>query len=296
MKKITSEEINEFVSKPLFDEKIILNKDSSLPKISIVTPSYNQGKFLERTMLSVLNQNYPNLEYIIIDGKSTDDSTKVIKKYEKFLTFWVSEEDEGQSHAINKGLNRAKGEIVAYLNSDDIYLPGALEKVADFFKNNPKIDIVYGDCYIINEHGGLVKKKKEIDFDYLMGCMIGFGIIIIQPSTFMRKSVIEKVGYFNEELHFAMDAEYWFRCAKRRMTFKHIPNFLSGFRWHEESKTISSSDSIALVRYKEKIELLEQTYNEVFLSRIIPFKFSRPIRNLYRLKRIFHKLAKGCYR
>jgi glycosyltransferase involved in cell wall biosynthesis len=295
MKKFTSEKIKEFVSKPLFDEKIILNKDSSLPKISIVTPSYNQAEFLERTILSMLNQNYPNLEYIIIDGKSTDDSTKVIKKYEKFLTFWVSEEDEGQSHAINKGLSRAKGEIVAYLNSDDIYLPGALEKVADFFKNNPKIDIVYGDYYIINEYDEIIKKKKEINFDYTMGCFIGFGLIIGQPATFIKRRVIEKVGYLNENLHFNMDAEYWFRCAQKGIRFKHIRHFLSGFRWHKESKTTASTHRIALARYKERIDLLEQTYNAVSISRIIPFKFLKPIRDLYRLKRIFHKLAKGCY-
>ncbi len=137
MKKFTSQEIKEFVSKPMFDEKVILNKDPSWPKISIVTPSYNQAEFLERTILSVLNQNYPNLEYIIIDGGSTDGSVEIIKKYEKFLAYWVSEKDKGQADAINKGFKRATGDIVAWQNSDDTYSPDALQSVAGFFRQNP---------------------------------------------------------------------------------------------------------------------------------------------------------------
>ena len=133
MKKYSAKEIKEFISKPLFDKSIILNKNTSYPKISIVTPSYNQTQFLERTILSVLNQNYPNLEYIIIDGGSTDESVEIIKKYEKYLYYWVSEKDKGQSAAINKGFRKSKGEILAWQNSDDIYFPGVFKYIAKLF-------------------------------------------------------------------------------------------------------------------------------------------------------------------
>lgn len=265
------------------------------PKISIVTPSYNQGRFLEETIQSVLNQNYPNLEYIIIDGGSSDNSVEIIKKYENNLAYWVSEKDRGQTHAINKGLKRATGHIIAYLNSDDVYLPRCLEKVANFFNNNSEIDIVYGDCHIINEVGESVKKKKEIHFDYLMGCFIGFGLIIIQPSTFMRRGVVEKVGYFTEDFHFAMDSDYWFRCAQKGIRFRHMPHFLSGFRWHDDSKTKSSSNDISPKKEQEKQALINKAYNTLMISRIIPFEYSKIIRTSYRVKRVMIKLFKGCY-
>ncbi len=121
------------------------------PKISIVTPSFNQGQFIEETIRSVLLQGYPNLEYIIIDGGSTDEAVDIIKKYERWLTYWVSETDRGQSHAINKGFNISKGEITAWINSDDFYLHGAFGKISRFFSENTDVDMVFGDCHIVNE-------------------------------------------------------------------------------------------------------------------------------------------------
>ena len=144
---------------PNFNEKVILNKNLKFPKITIVTPSFNQSKFLERTIISVLNQNYPNMEYIIIDGGSTDGSVDIIKKYEKYLTFWCSEKDKGQSDAINKGFEHGTGEIYAYLNSDDLFLPGTLQYIAEAFKSNKNYDLIYGSIYIIDKNDQITSKS-----------------------------------------------------------------------------------------------------------------------------------------
>lgn len=166
MKKFTMQEIKEFVTKPLFDEKIILNKAPSWPKISIVTPSYNQAEFLERTILSVLNQNYPNLEYIIIDGGSTDGSVEIIKKFEKYLAYWVSEKDNGQTNAINKGFKISSGEILAWLNADDTYLRHTISRVVNYFQKYPQIDLIYGNAHLINKNGQLIGDLKTTDYNF----------------------------------------------------------------------------------------------------------------------------------
>jgi glycosyltransferase involved in cell wall biosynthesis len=157
MKEYVYKKIKEFISKPLFDERIILNKDSSYPKISIVTPSYNQAQFLERTILSVLNQNYPNLEYIIVDGGSTDGSVEIIKKYEKYLAYWISKKDNGQADAINKGFQKSSGEILAWLNADDLYLPGTLLKVKKIFQKYRENNFIYGHSLLIDKEDNIMR-------------------------------------------------------------------------------------------------------------------------------------------
>ncbi len=131
------------------------------PKISIVPSSYNQGQFLEETVLSVLNQNYPNLEHIIIDGGSTDNSVDIIKKYEDQLAYWVSEKDKGQTHAINKGFKHSNGEILNWLNSDDLLAPGALHVIAEEFSKNPRVDFFFGDFTIIDKEGRVIFSRKS---------------------------------------------------------------------------------------------------------------------------------------
>src|SRR5262245_11946447 len=129
------------------------------PRITVVTPSFNQAAYLEQTILSVLGQNYPNLEYIVIDGGSTDGSVDIIKKFQDGISYWISEKDRGQGHAINKGLIRATGDIVAYLNSDDYYLDGALQRVADYFVINPEVDLIHGRCRVVDESGTKVSER-----------------------------------------------------------------------------------------------------------------------------------------
>jgi len=191
MKKFTSQEIKEFVSKPLFDEKVILNKDPSWPKISIVTPSYNQAQFLERTILSVLNQNYPNLEYIIIDGGSTDGSVEIIKKYEKYLAYWVSEKDKGQADAINKGFQKSSGEILAYINSDDTYNPGAFLKIAKAFAKSPRADLMFGNVNHIDSYDKLIDECRFTKFNF--ATLIYEGGNLQQPGAFWTKKIYESI-------------------------------------------------------------------------------------------------------
>lgn len=179
------------------------------PKISIITPSFNQGQFIEETIRSVLLQGYPNLEYIIIDGKSTDNSVEIIRKYEKWLTYWVSESDGGQSNAINKGLVRANGELVAWLNSDDTYYPGALQTIAVAFSKRPDIGLFYGACDLVDEKGLRIRTKGG-PWDYarlLRRCYIG------QPATFINKKLLGSMIYLDESLWQSLDWELWIRLG-----------------------------------------------------------------------------------
>ena len=266
--------------------------NSNFPKISVVTPSFDQGRFLEQTIRSVLDQAYPNLEYIIIDGNSSDNSVEIIKKYESHISYWVSEPDKGQTQAINKGLRKATGDILAYLNSDDVYLPGCFAKISRFFSENKDVGLVYGDCDIIDENGKLIMHRRELDFDYTMGCMIGFGIIISQPSVFFTRETFEKVGYFNEQIQNSMDSEYWFRVAQVA-TIRHIPVTLSGFRIHGGSKT-NSLKSGQNPKFRGEIEaVLKQGYETLGISKIIPYRYSYAFRMLYRLKRFIPRLFRG---
>ncbi|WP_020401562.1 glycosyltransferase family 2 protein [Gracilimonas tropica] len=204
------------------------------PKISIVTPSYNQVEFLERTIQSVLNQNYPNLEYIIIDGGSTDGSVDIIKKYENQLNFWVSEPDNGQTEAINKGLSKITGDIWAYLCSDDTYEPNTLNLVAEFFSKNKSNYVLYGDCNFINERDIVTRKKTTGNFSKNKLKRKNF---IYQPSVFLKKEVLEECGLFEEDLHYTMDYEYWLRISDK-YEFSYMPVPLANYRLHDASKTV----------------------------------------------------------
>jgi len=237
MKKYTSKEIKDFISKPLFDERVVLNKDPSWPKISIVTPSYSQAEFLEKTILSVLNQNYPNLEYIIMDGGSTDGSVEIIKKYEKYLAYWVSEKDKGQADAINKGFQKSTGEILAWLNSDDTYLPDALQSVAVFFEQHPSTDMLYGRCHMMDRDDEIFQEAKAMPFNLLD---YTYGLFTIpQPAAFWRRDIFFKARMLNIETHACMDYELWINFAKNKANIVYIDTFLANFRWYAQSKTCS---------------------------------------------------------
>lgn len=213
MKKCTSQEIKEFVSKPLFDEKIILAKDPNYPKISIVTPSYNQGQFIEDCILSVKNQTYKNFEHTIIDGRSTDNTIKILKSYESVYNMrWVSERDGGMYSAINKGMEMSKGDIIAYLNTDDLYFPWTLQVVIDYFNRHPEVEIIYGDMINMNLQTGKTELVFSPKFNLSLLTRKNF---IGQPTVFFRRSVIQKIGFFSDDLRLIGDYDYWIRASKQ---------------------------------------------------------------------------------
>ncbi len=207
-------------------------------KISIVTPSYNQGRFIEETIKSVIEQDFNDFEYIVMDGGSSDETIEILKKYNDSIK-WFSKKDKGQSDAINQGLKLATGDIVAYINSDDFYLSGTFRKVANYFNNNPKAKILTGDYTIIDEFGNknqrVVAQYKKLLRQFPSLNMLSFANFIIQPSTFWRRSLLEEIGYFNEDLHYVMDYEYWMRVLQK-YDLHVLPDTLSVFRIHSLSK------------------------------------------------------------
>lgn len=214
-----------------------MSNDSDWPLITIVTPSYNQAQFIEETIRSVLLQGYPNLEYIIIDGGSTDGSLEIIKKYEKYLAFWVSEPDRGQSQAINKGFHKTTGSIAAFLNSDDLYLPETLSFVANFLAEHSENDFICGQTEFIDTYS-----QKTQGFEQLFNVVIDERTMtetchIAQPSTFFKSSVFPKNGYLNEELNYCFDYDFWLRAFLSGLKFASTSKVISQFRLHGLSKT-----------------------------------------------------------
>jgi glycosyltransferase involved in cell wall biosynthesis len=224
---------------------------SPWPKISIVTPSLNQGQFIEETIRSVFLQGYPELEYIIVDGGSNDGTIGIVKKYEKWLAKWMSEPDKGQSHAINKGFNLTKGEIIAWINSDDYYLQGTLKKVAEFFRDNAETDMIFGECHAINEKYEMVK-MREVPKEFDIHRLITRDCFINQPSTFFRRKVIDDVGGLCESLNYSMDYDLWIKIGLQ-CNVKRINDVLSCFRKHPNAKTVRKSNNP--LQYHENMKI-----------------------------------------
>lgn len=205
----------------------------SLPRISIVMPSYNQASYLEEAIRSVLSQGYPNLEYIMIDGGSSDASTEIIERYRSCFAYAVSEPDRGQTHAVNKGMERATGDVVAFLNSDDLYLPRALHSVARYFTEHPDAEMIYASALRTDAAGKVFERVVAPDFDLerlLRTCYIR------QPAVFMRRSLFDRAGLFDESLRRCMDYDYWLRVS--RVTTPHPVRFWAAAdRFHFEAKS-----------------------------------------------------------
>ena len=231
------------------------------PRISIITPSYNQSQYLEETIESVLSQGYDRLEYIIIDGGSTDGSVDILKKHQKYLSYWISEKDDGQSQAINKGLKIAKGEIINWLNSDDYLQPGALEVINNNFAD-PSVNVVIGRSNIVQDQK-IIRTTMGTDvYPGNLSKTIGLARID-QPETYFRKSAIDVMGLLNTRLHYVMDKEWWIRYL---LIFglngiKKIDDLIVNFRLHGSSKTVANKAAFIEDGFQLVLKMCKLTHN-----------------------------------
>jgi glycosyltransferase involved in cell wall biosynthesis len=230
------------------------------PLVSIITPSFNQGRFLEETLLSVARQNYGLIEHIVVDGGSTDGSVDILRKNEHLLACWISEPDKGQSDAIRKGFSMAKGSVLAWLNSDDLLAPSAVRIAVDYFQRDPSLGVVYGDRLHIDIRGNVVGVCRCPEY---YSKMLSRHKTLPQEATFFRRSVYEEVGGIDVSLHYVMDFDLWCRLAKVAK-FRHIPAFMGYFREQPDAKSIMFHDAetdLAQRFEKERREIHHRHFN-----------------------------------
>ncbi len=252
----------------------------STPLVTIITPSFNQAKFIEATILSVLSQSYKNIEYIVIDGGSTDGSVDIIRKYEKQLAFWVSEKDRGQSDAINKGFRKATGKYLNWLNSDDILQPDGLRTLVEYMERHPEISCVFGNTVFIGPDGEYLFRRREIPLD---PAIITYAVNYPpQPSALFRKDIIDRIGLLDETYHYCMDHELWLRMNSAGARFGHLRDFVSGYRLHSASKGILNPRVIEV----ERLQLRRKFGRNIPNPNLERFAHAG-LNLLYRLKRYF---------
>ncbi len=259
---------------------------SAWPKISIVTPSYNQAEFIEETIRSVICQGYPNLEYIIIDGGSTDGSVEIIKKYEEYLTYWVSEPDQGQAHAINKGLRKTNGEIIAWINSDDTYLPNTFLRISKLFKDKSQ-RLVFGKAHYINDKSQIIGTYNSFPlpngyqkFRYWRG----WGIP--QATVFFNKNLLDDYGYIDESYNYSFDYELFIRYSQH-LQFTFLNEFFANYRIHEKSKTGDWEKNKKL--FFSDCEIINSKYLEKIPHHFIKLTLDRLI--IYPVSNIFKRIV-----
>lgn len=262
--------------------------------VSIITPTYSRGDFLEQTILSIKNQGYKNIEHIIIDGSSTDNTLEILKKYENTYNMkWLSEKDRGIHHAMNKGFKMATGDIFCWLDADDLYLSGTIQKIVEVFEKNPTIDVVFGNILIIDENNTQINYMKHVNFD--IDTILYWGQNINPQTSFWRKHVHYKIGEFNEKYKAALDYDFFIRMAMTGAKFFHIKEFLSMYRVHSSQntqvlKSILEQESKEISDKYTKASKIKKYYKKIkiILSRLFRYTIQGDL--FYVLRSILNKL------
>lgn len=221
------------------------------PTITVITPSFNQGRFIGETIESVLSQGVSNVEYLVFDAVSTDETVSVLSSYNGKIT-WVSEPDRGQTDAVNKGLKAARGKIIGWLNSDDIYYPGAFSAVLEVFEQHPEVDVIYGLADHIDEKGNFLEEYYNEEWDYDRLRDICF---ICQPAVFFRKSVVDQFGPLDDSLNYCMDYEYWLRIGEKKPFF-FLKQKLAGSRLYHDNKTLGAAVAV----HREILQMFKKVH------------------------------------
>ncbi len=267
-----------------------------VPKISIVTPSYNQAAFLEEALVSVKEQGYPNVEHLVFDACSSDGTVDVLRRMSARSGWehlkWVSEQDRGQSDALNKGFRVATGDIVGWLNSDDRYRPGCFQIIVKTFQSSPNTDVLYGDYTYIDETGSVWRHRREIEFSHFV-LSYHRTLYIPTTSTFFRRRIFDEGNWIDVNYDYAMDYEFFLRLAHASYRFQHVAHLLADFRWHSASKTGSQA-----AKQLEEHDEIARMYSPV-LSRLpqgLPLTLVRGgVRLLAAGRRYSEKLLRGYY-
>jgi glycosyltransferase involved in cell wall biosynthesis len=285
------------------EEKLVSFDATDLPLISVIIPSYNQGKYIEQTLRSIFLQGYPRLECIVMDGGSTDGTIEILKKYDPWITYWKSERDNGQSAAINEGFDKAVGDLIGWQNSDDYYFPNAFHLVAEAFKLNPDVSGFFGDKDCYNEEGKLYHQMIAQEPDQLN--MIPWPCFPSE-ALFFRNNVIQEGHRINEEFHHYLDHEFFWRIFLNGMTFRKVDGFKAFSRSHKESKQnyqVNLADREAFLLYKmlmnnqkvgrEAREKLKKTMISMCHKDFICKRYSQLVENFEYVNKLSHSSPLG---